>query len=84
MREWPAALVLGSVLAGLVVVAADRFRPGSALLAASLLLAAVLRAVLPERRAGLLAVRGRVVDVAVLAAIGAGLVVLTVVVPPPA
>jgi hypothetical protein len=83
-REWPSALVLAGTVAGLAVVAADGFRPGTALIAAALLLGAALRAVLPERRAGLLAVRGRVLDVLVLAALGASLVVLTALVPPPA
>lgn len=83
LREWPFLLVLCGVLAGLAVVAADRFRVGSGVLTASVLVAAVLRVVLPERDAGLLVVRSRAVDVLVLGVLGAGLAVLTVVVPPP-
>jgi hypothetical protein len=49
----------------------------------ALLLAALLRLVLPVRRAGLLAVRSRVFDVAVLTTLGLGMLLTAVVVPPP-
>ena len=82
-HEWPLALVLLGVLAGLLLTAADRFRIGSAVLSATMLLALVLRAVLPERQAGLLVVRSRPLDLLVLGVLAVGMAVLTVVVPPP-
>ncbi|HKE52553.1 MAG TPA: DUF3017 domain-containing protein [Actinomycetes bacterium] len=82
-REWPIALVLSCVTISLIVVAANHFRRGSVLLAASVLLATGLRLVLPARQAGLLAVRSRLVDVIALGGLGGGLMVLALVVPPP-
>jgi hypothetical protein len=83
IREWPLGIVLLGMAAGLVVVASDHFRRGTALFAAAVALAALLRLVLPTRRAGLLVVRSRTVDVGVLAILAAGLGTLAVVVPPP-
>ncbi|MCI0689157.1 MAG: DUF3017 domain-containing protein [Sporichthyaceae bacterium] len=82
-REWPIALVLTCVLISLGVVAANHFRRGSVLLAASVLLATGLRLILPARQAGLLAVRSRLLDVIALGGLGGGLMVLALVVPPP-
>jgi len=56
-------LVLAIAGFGMVQVLTEHWRQGSALLGGSLLVAAVLRGVLPPARAGLLAIRGRVVDV---------------------
>ena len=56
-------LVLAIAGVGMVQVLTEHWRQGSALLGGSLLVAAVLRGVLPPARAGLLAIRGRVVDV---------------------
>jgi hypothetical protein len=47
-----------------------------------LLAAAVARLALPERRAGMLVSRRRLVDVAMLAALGAGLLAAGLVLPP--
>jgi hypothetical protein len=83
-REWPIIVVLLGVLAGLVVVAAlDRFRRGSLVIAAFVVLAAWLRAMLPAERAGTLVVRGKALDVATLLTLGVGLTVLALVVPTP-
>jgi len=82
-REWPITLVLACVVLSLLVVAANHFRRGSVLLAASVLLATGLRLVLPARQAGLLAVRSRLLDVIALGGLGGGLMVLALVVPPP-
>lgn len=82
--QWPIALVLAGVTAALVVVALDRFRLGSLLLAASLVLAFLLRLVLPSDRAGMLAVRSKPVDLIVLGTLAAALVVFALWVPPPA
>ncbi|MGQ0573702.1 MAG: DUF3017 domain-containing protein, partial [Pseudonocardia sp.] len=70
----PAALVFGVAAIGMLRVLTEHWREGAALLAGSLLLAAVLRVVLPDDRAGLLAVRSRVIDVALY--VGFGLVTL--------
>lgn len=56
-------LVLLIALGGMVQVLTEHWRQGSALLGGSLLVAGLLRGVLPPPRAGLLAIRGRVVDV---------------------
>ncbi|MFZ9988201.1 MAG: DUF3017 domain-containing protein, partial [Candidatus Nanopelagicales bacterium] len=59
-------------------------RIGSLVLAASLVLAFVLRLVLPQDRVGMLAVRSRRVDLVVLGSLAAALVVFALWVPPPA
>ncbi|MGA8995170.1 MAG: DUF3017 domain-containing protein [Nocardioidaceae bacterium] len=80
---------LGVVLAaavGLVVVAVGAWRSGLSWMGVGLLVAAATRLVLPDDRAGMLRVRRRWSDVAMLTVAGVGLIVLTVVVPnqPPA
>lgn len=80
-RQWPLVLVLVGLAASLVVVAVEDFRPGTVGLAGTVVFAGVLRLVLPERRAGLLAVRARAWDVLTLFALGAGALVLALVVP---
>jgi hypothetical protein len=59
----PFLFVLLLAFAGVVRIAQYHWREGSVLIGAALMLAALLRAVLPTPRAGLIAVRGRVVDV---------------------
>ena len=81
-REWPLALVLGGVVAGLLVaVVFDRFRRGVVLMAAAVIFGGWLRALLPESRIGLLRVRTRRVDVVVLLVLGIGLLILALAVP---
>jgi len=57
------------------------WRRGLFVLACAPLLGALLRLVLPPRQAGMLVVRSRGVDVALLAGLGIAVLVLTVVVP---
>ncbi len=57
------------------------WRRGSAIMGGALLIGAGLRTVLPAAKAGLLAVRGRWVDVAVMTALGVGILVLAFWVP---
>ncbi len=83
VREWPITLVLLCVAAGFAVVLSHHFRRGSVVIAGALLLGSLLRLVLPARVAGLLAVRSRAFDVAVLAILGMGMFLTAVVVPPP-
>lgn len=75
--ETPLLGVLAGLLAALGVAAFGGWRPGLIVLGAVLLVAAGLRAMLPPRRLGMLAVRGRAFDVTLLAVLGAALVVLT-------
>lgn len=81
LTQLPVALVLLTMLAGLLTVQQHHFRVGCYLLALAMLEAAGLRLLLPTREAGLLAVRGRPLDVAVLLGLGLTVLVLTKVVP---
>lgn len=83
LRQWPLILVL--VVMGIAVgfVALDQFRVGSILLAVGVLAAFVLRLVLPAAQVGMLAVRGRSMDLIVLGSLGGALLVFALWVPPP-
>jgi len=83
LRQWPAVVVLAAACTGLVVVASDHFKRGTVVFAMAICVAALLRAVLPSRAAGLLRVRGRVVDVVTLAVLGAVTLLAAIAVPPP-
>jgi hypothetical protein len=72
----PFLAVVAVVVVGLVRVLTQHWREGAALLGGALLLAAVLRMLLPPERVGLLAIRSRPVDVLVYLAFGGVLVVL--------
>jgi hypothetical protein len=61
----------------------DYLRSGTLVLAGVLLIAAVARLVLPDRRAGMLSSRRRSLDVAIFATLGVGLLVGGLVVPTP-
>lgn len=82
-RQWPIIVVLVGVGIALLLVGFDYFRRGAVVLAGSVLLAAFLRLLLPEREAGLLVVRSRKVDVAILGTLGILLAVFAFWVPPP-
>lgn len=69
----PSLVVATMVVIGLVLVGLARFRRGSTVLAAALLLVAALRLVLPADRLGPLAVRSRAFDVLFCAVLGGGL-----------
>lgn len=81
--QWPLVVVL--VVMGISVgfVALDQFRIGSILLAVGVLTAFALRLVLPRAQVGMLAVRGRTVDLIVLGSLGGALLVFALWVPPP-
>jgi Protein of unknown function (DUF3017) len=72
----PIILVFAVVAVGMVRVLTQHWREGAALLGGALLLAALLRVVLPTDRVGLLAIRSRPVDVLVYLAFGGALLVL--------
>jgi zinc transporter ZupT len=83
-QHLPYGVVLAGVLAGLGWMwlgATRQVKPGMLTVAAALLLAAVLRLVLPESRAGLLVSRHRLNDVLVLAFLGAAMLAVVLVLP---
>lgn len=69
-------LILGVTVVGLLLVALVDWRLGVRVEGAALLGAAALRLALPERDAGMLAVRNRFFDAGLLLAIGVVLIVL--------
>ena len=69
------------MLAGLIVTGVSDWRLGLRLVSGGLALAAVLRLVLPDRDAGMLAVRHRVLDVALLVVLAVALFVLVATIP---
>ena len=71
-----AVLVVAAV--GLLRVATANWREGAVLLGGSLLLAAVLRGVLPQERAGLVAIRSRALDAVSYTGLGLAVVLLAV------
>lgn len=77
--ELPLVLVIGGVGLGLVVIALHHFRWGSLAISITVLGAALLRLVLPARKAGLLVVRSRFTDVLTLGVTGGALMVLAAV-----
>ena len=82
----PYAIVLIAAAGGLSWVALGgllHVRAGMTTVASALLAAAVLRLVLPERAAGLLVSRRRVLDVLALAGLGAGIMAAVLVLPMP-
>lgn len=80
--QWPLALTLALVAAGVSVAATGHWKRGTGLIGLAFAIATVLRLVLPDRLVGLLGVRSRVVDVACLAVLALGITVLVLLVPP--
>lgn len=77
VRELPLLCVLTLLTLGLVSAAyLDRWRFGSLLMGLALCGGAVFRLSLPARQAGLLVVRSKAIDAAVLLVLGFGLVIL--------
>ena len=83
VRQWPLVVVVLGVLAGLVVawLGETTWRLGCLVIGGSLLVGAVERLLLPDREAGLLQVRGKAFDVAVLTLTGVAVVALAIAVP---
>ena len=69
-------LVLGVVAVAMVVVALDEWRSGVRLMGGALIFAAAVRLVLRRRDAGMLAVRHKVLDAAILIVLGGSLIFL--------
>jgi Protein of unknown function (DUF3017) len=74
-------LVLAVSGAGLVLVSQGHWRTGVKGIGAALLVAALVRLVIPAQQAGMLAVRRRSVDVAILALVGVALWFLSTSIP---
>ncbi len=81
LRQLPLLAVLLTVGAGLLVVTVGYWRRGLVVIGVALVVAAVLRLLLPLRRVGFLAVRSRPVDVVLLAASGLALTVIALTIP---
>ena len=81
LGELPIGLVLLVAAGGLAAITLGHWRRGMFLVGLAALIGALLRLVLRSRDAGLLVVRSRVFDVLALAAMGAGVMILTTVVP---
>lgn len=81
VRELPLTLAVAVLAAGIAQIALGSWRLGSAVVGGSALLAMALRLVLSDERAGMLAVRGKAVDVVTMLALGIGVLVPAVLVP---
>jgi Protein of unknown function (DUF3017) len=78
------AVLIGVAIALLIIgQGVHLVRSGTLVLAGVLLVAAMARLILPERLAGLLSSRRRLLDVAIFALLGVGLLVAGLVVPVP-
>jgi Protein of unknown function (DUF3017) len=75
--QLPYGIVLAGVLAGLATIRTGDLavRGGTLVMAGALLAGALARLVLPEGKVGMLSSRRRLVDAAVLATLGAGLLI---------
>ena len=81
LRQLPLLAVLLTVGVGLVVVTVGHWRRGLVVIGLALVVAGLLRLLLPERRAGFLAVRSRPVDVVLMAGVGVVLTAFALAVP---
>ena len=74
----PFTLVLVIAAAGMVRVLTQHWREGAVLLGGALIVAAVLRVLLPPDRVGLLAIRSRAIDVLCYGGFGVVMAVIAV------
>ena len=81
LRQLPLLAVLVAVGVGLLMVTFEHWRKGLVVVGLALVGGAVLRALLPVRRVGFLAVRSRWVDVVLLAGTGLALAVIALAIP---
>jgi uncharacterized membrane protein len=83
LRAWPVVVVLVGVVAGLVIalVVDSGWRLGCLVIGGSLGVGALERIALPSREAGLLQVRSKAFDAAMLIVLAVTIVALAVVVP---
>lgn len=80
VQQWPLLLVVAGVVLGLAIATLghNAWRIGCVVIGSSLCVGAVERIALPRRDAGLMQVRGRAFDVAVLALAGIAIIALAV------
>jgi hypothetical protein len=81
VRQWPLLVVIVAVGAGLLLVAAERWRSGLVVMGLAMVLAGLFRLLLPVRRVGFLAVRSRPVDVALMIGVGVAVAVIALAIP---
>jgi hypothetical protein len=81
VRQLPLLAVLVTVGIGLLLVTLGHWRRGLVVIGLTLVAAALLRAFLPVRRVGFLAVRSRPVDVVLLAGTGLVFTVIALAIP---
>lgn len=81
LNQWPLLVVLACLGASLGVTATGHWRRGAFAIGCSVLLAGGFRAFLPTRVAGLLCVRSRWFDTALLTAMAVAMLALTFFVP---
>jgi hypothetical protein len=81
LRQLPLAVVLAVVAVGLLEVTFEHWRRGLVTMGVGLLVAAVLRLVMPVRQVGFLAVRSRAIDVTLTGGAGVVLVAIALAVP---
>ena len=74
-------IVLGAALVGVGIAASGAWRTGVSWLALALIGAAVTRVVLPDDNAGMLRVRRKLLDAAILTSTGIALLVLAATIP---
>jgi hypothetical protein len=81
IRQLPLLAVLVAVGVGLLMVTFEHWRKGLLVVGLALVGGALLRALLPVRRVGFLAVRSRPVDVVLLAGAGLALAIIVLAIP---
>jgi hypothetical protein len=81
LRQWPLLVVIVAVGVGLLLVAAEQWRTGLVVMGLALVLAGLLRLLLPLRRIGFLAVRSRPVDVTLTTGAGLAVAVIALAIP---
>jgi hypothetical protein len=81
LRQLPLLAVLVLVGTGLLLVAVAEWRRGLVVIGLALVIAALLRLLLPVRRVGFLAVRSRPTDVVLLAGSGLALTIVALTLP---
>jgi hypothetical protein len=81
LRQLPLLAVLVTVGIGLLLVTFDHWRRGLVVIGLTLVVAALLRLLLPVRRVGFLAVRSRPMDVVLLSGTGLALTVIALMIP---
>lgn len=82
INQWPLLVVLACMGVAFGIAATGHWRKGAFALGCAVLLGGLLRAVLPAKTVGLLAVRARWLDTLLLLVCGGAMLALTMLVPP--